>query len=169
MAFAMNRKLVEREWIVPKLTEYAKLAKRLDPKNDALEYATVLYGGLCLRHRGRSGGDFVYTNLSAMGEFLITMRVLYSDQYVNAKVKRDAAIIKSALKDLSDARDARLFPLGNNRVRSGLIDLKDSDKKWLQRTRVPGIFEHHKTATLKLLDEVEKAVTEQSSVLAALF
>jgi hypothetical protein len=168
MAFAMNRKLLEREWILPKLTEFADLSKRLNPKTRALEYIVTLFGGVSLRHRGRSDGEFIFTNVSAMGYFLLAVRDLYPEQYQQNSVGRNTAVIKSALKDLVEAGDSRLFSIGANRVRSGQFKIHDADNTWLQKTRVPSYFEDHKTATMKVLSEVREAVSDQSNALAEL-
>jgi NACHT domain len=168
MAFSMNRKLLEREWILPRLKEFAALVAGLDPKVDALKYATTLFGGLSLQHRGRSGGDFAYTNVSSLGYFLLAVRDLYHDRYATSGKKKDASIIKTALNELAETRDPRLFALGKNRVRSGQFQLNESDRKWLQRTRVPAILESHRTVTVKLMDEVQRAVAEQSWALTEL-
>jgi hypothetical protein len=84
------------------------------------------------------------------------------------KGKKDASIVRGALNDLAEARDPRLFAIGKNRVRSGQFQLQESDRKWLQKTRVPDILENHRLVTLKLLDEVQKAVADQSWALAEL-
>ena len=101
MAFAMNRKLLEREWILPRLTEFAERAEQLNPKTNALEYGVTLFGGVSLRHRGRSDGEFIYTNVSPMGFFLLAVRDLYPDHY-QSSVGRNTAVIKSVLKNLAE-------------------------------------------------------------------
>lgn len=163
MAFAMNRKLVEREWILPRLKEFETLAANLDPKANPLGYADALFGGLTLRHRGRSDGDFIYTRISQMGFFLLALRAMYQDYNTSILVpgSGDSTLIKATLKRLSDAGDQRIIHDGAGRVRSGLFDLGDADLPWVKKTSIPRFYEGHKRATLRLLEEIKTAVNDQ--------
>jgi hypothetical protein len=168
MAFSMNRKLLEREWILPRLNEFAELSRQLNPKAKALEYGVNAFGGVSLRHRGRTEEEFIFTDVSPMGYFLLAVRDLYPEHYQSSHVGKNTTVVRSALKGLADAGDPRISSTGTNRIRSGQIRLQPSDNIWLQKTRVPAFFEQHKLTTMKILSEVKEAVANQSNALAGL-
>jgi NACHT domain len=171
MAFSMNRALLEREWILPKLTKFREMSKGVDPKTNPVRYANELFGGLCLLNRGKSGGDFVYKSPSADGYVWLAINELYADRYrASGSVRRqkDSAVIRDALQALADAGDQRISSVGR-RIKSGSIELTEGDNAWLLKTRVPGYFERHKNATLRLLEELKKSAADQKSALEQLF
>jgi len=166
MAFAMNRTLIEREWIIPKLKEYAALANSINPRATPIEYANKIFGGLSLQHRGRTGGEFIYRNISPLGTALLMVHRLYGEIYapIERSLGKDNTIIKKALDAMANDGDNRITTMGSNRVRSGEILLTENDA-WLRKTRVPIYFDAHKAVTLKLLAELELAAVEQQTTI----
>jgi hypothetical protein len=169
MAFAMNRKLLERDWILPKLMEFREMSKDIDPKINPIGYVNKLFGGLSLRHVGKGSGDFIFPSPSPQGFVWLEIRDLYPEKFRSpSRRKRDTSVIKDALQALADAGDQRLSSRGG-RVKSGIIELNEADNVWILKTRVPSYFEWYKNVSLKLLAEVTKAVSEQKSALQQMF
>jgi hypothetical protein len=166
MAFAMNRTLLEREWIIPKLTEFREMSKGIDPKLNPVGFANALFGGVSLHNRGSSGGDFVYDKPSPHRYVWLAIRDLYEEKYrpTRKRPRRDSAVIKDSLRSLANSGDPRISSSGR-RIKSGMVGLNESDNDWLLKTRVPGIFERYKETTLRLLEEIEGAVSSQKSAL----
>lgn len=171
MSFAMNRTLLEREWILPKLVQFREKSKNLNPKANPVGYANELFGGLSLHNRGRSDGEFVYQNPSSDGYVWLAIIDLYAEKYrasATSRRKKDSAVIKQALRALAAAGDPRISATGD-RIKSGVIELNETDNAWLIKTRVPAYFDRYKATTLKLLDELQKSAAEQKSALQQLF
>lgn len=168
MAFAMNKTLIEREWIIPKLTEFAEIAASLNPKSDPISYVDAVFGGLQLNNRGKSEGNFIYSSLTPLGDAMLIVRRLYQGQYAPYSTKNDTRTIRKALKAMADADDPRISKTAGDRIRSGTIKLLSADT-WVTKTGLPALFDNHRTTTLRLLNDIKTAASDHEAALASLF
>jgi hypothetical protein len=164
MAFAMNKRLIEREWIIPKLLEFQAIAAKFSPKKEPIAYADAVFGGLMLTHRGKSGGTFTYAAITPLGLAILLIQRLYGSRFAGYPDKNDPKVIKSALKAMAEADDVRLSKTPGDRIRSGGISLTSSDT-WVARSGIPSYFDAQRTVSLKLLQEINAAAADQNSAL----
>lgn len=170
MAFAMNKTLIEREWIIPKLVEFEQVAKALNPKSDPIAYADAVFGGITLANRGKTDGSFIYSSLTPLGDAMLMVRRLYDRHYAPysaSNASNDAKAIKNALKAMAEADDPRISKTAGDRIRSGTIGLLPIDA-WVTKTALPSHFENHRITSLRLLRDIQGAVESQKSALAGL-
>jgi hypothetical protein len=166
MVFSMNRALIEREWIIPKLTQFEKMAKVLNPRKNPIGYTNAVFGGLLLNHRGKSGGGtFSYANPSPLGSAMLSIRRLYGSRYTDYIPAKDTSVTKSAVKTMADSDDPRFSKTAGDRIRSGDVLLVESDNTWVIKSGIPAFFENHKTISLVLLKELRAAAADQQSAL----
>jgi hypothetical protein len=164
MAFAMNRTLIEREWVIPKLIEFEKIAKDLNPRKAPIAYGDAVFGGLMVNHRGKSGGSFSYKNLSPMGVAMLLIQRLYESRYPKYPANKDSTVIKRAVEAMAGANDLRISKTPGDRIRSGAINLVESDT-WIMKSVVPAYFENQRATSLQLLKEITRAAADQKSAL----
>jgi len=179
MAFAMNRNLLEREWIRPKLREFMTLASDLDSEKDPVGYVKVLFGSLALETRGPFAGQFFYVELLPQAYVWFAIFDLYEDKqkelenWTNKQLKQDKLVTERAIMDLISRGDTR-FPPGENVVRfkrrraSVRIIVNGNDNSWILKTRIPRYFGRHTKAFRDLLNLIEQNVKSERDILGAL-
>lgn len=176
MAFAMNRSLLEREWIIPRLTEFMHLSSQVDPDLSPIEYVERIFGPLDLWYRNGVPGEFAYSHISSLGSVLSVIADLYGDEFAATnkwtarQVNSDKKKIKVALEGMESGGDPRVIAniKRGNRKQSGTIRINKSDENWLRTTRIPGYFSRHKKVVAKLLRSIESDISNQRSFLVSL-
>jgi hypothetical protein len=177
MAFAMNRNLIEREWIIPKLHLFIQESSEIDPVKDPIGYVRKMFGQLSLEIRNGRPVDFIYSETLPQAFVWFAIMTLYRDEYfaplhkwANRQIKTDASVISSALENLKRADDPRLAVVGSpsRRRLPRSIPIKPTDGSWVLQTRVPAYFSRHREIVQKMLKNIEKDENTQRDILNAL-
>lgn len=164
MAFAMNRRLIEREWIIPKLKEFRDVAENVNPKTDLVAYANQVFGGLQVHHQGRSKPQYIYRGLTPFGQIMLLIARLYPQRFPLYDDSKDAAPFKAALAAMVKTKDPRISATPTDKIRAGSFELAAGDA-WVTKTGLTAYFVGQKVGALALLTELEGAASEQVSVL----
>jgi hypothetical protein len=180
MAFDMNQNLLEREWIIPKLRDFRKLADITKIDDDPIGYVIAVFGQLSLSLSGPNKLEFIYEELTPNGYVWLVLVDLYSRHFRDCNVwadkqrKRDADVITNALENMmrrNDPRLKRVSKLDARTVRAnGLyrIDLNASDNGWIAKTRVPEYERRIQEIFKKMLGELETGAEAQGKMLQQL-
>jgi hypothetical protein len=173
MAFDMNRNLLEREWVLPKLREIESRIKDIDAERDTLKYVHTLFGKFSLRLRGSNRLSFLYHDMHPVGLVAFCIVELYEQYFrelqnwVAGQKVKDKEFVQNVVNELTRSGDSRLLNVKKGRVIE--LQIRQEDADWLARTRTSKYFKRHKEVITKLLKDVESNVNEQKSVLDLLF
>jgi predicted NACHT family NTPase len=162
MAFDMNRALLEREWILPKLTQISALASGIDIENDLVGYVNECFGGLVVHLRGATKGEFFFVpEMKPLGFVWLAIRRFYWSVFKEnnlatiRRAKKEKASIVKRLGDLKKEGDPRFQ--GKN-TQTGSLLLDRSDNEWLKSTRLYPHLKIDRELTRRLLGQVKEAV-----------
>jgi hypothetical protein len=163
MAFDMNRALLEREWILPKLRQICSSAERLDLDANLMAYIEEFFGGATVHLRGPTKAEFYYlSEMNPLGHVWTTIRRLYWQHYhdnnvsADRRAKRERASINKKLVEMKKSGDHRFQ---GNSARIGRLRLDSSDNEWLKETRMHSFHKNDRDLTRRLMLEVESRVS----------
>jgi hypothetical protein len=139
MAFDMNRPLLEREWISPKLRQISELANGLDLDGDLVGYVQQVYGGLVVHVRGTTKTQFYFSEMNPLGYVWLAIKRLYPQHFVEnhataaRRFKKERPVIAARLNQIKKSGDGRF---GGKLIRTGSLTLEKVDNDWLKATRI---------------------------------
>jgi predicted NACHT family NTPase len=114
MAFDMNRPLLEREWILPKLNQICEFADRLDLDGDLMRYVTELYGGMVVHLRGQTRTQFFHVSqMTPLGHVAFAIKRLYPSSFTEVhamtarRFKKERSMISAKLNEIKKSGDPR--------------------------------------------------------------
>jgi hypothetical protein len=193
MAFAMNRHLIEREWIVPKLCEFIKAESQLDLQDNIINYVQALFGKFSLQVKGGKAEEFFYDFLQPNAAAWTSVSRLYEshfdglNRWLRSQRAGDSRILQEELKALRQKGDPRVLDLesqgprvaqteqvavgrrkSTSKVPVYRIALDASDDVWVKKTRVPEYFRRYANAMKSLLGQVQADDKSQRDILGAL-
>ena len=82
MAFDMNRPLIERDWVLPRMRELVKEIRDLDVRTHPVEFSEIVYGKLRILDF-EDGATVVIDTLSNRASFVFTIHHLYGEHITN--------------------------------------------------------------------------------------
>jgi hypothetical protein len=180
MAFAMNRHLLEREWIVPRLQEFKDAASQLDIDKDLVGYSTILFGPLALQINSGKPGGFLHQELPRRASVWFAIFDLYEsrfaslNQWIGRQQKLEASTIQAAYNELKAKSDSRITSQEGKlpaRARNHFyysIVLSSKDNSWTKNTRLNEYFKRQKKVAVSLLGDIEQDVKRQKDILESL-
>jgi hypothetical protein len=169
MALDINRDLIEREWVLPRLRTLVQVAKKYDGSKP-ISFATEAIGTFHIQ-RAKSGSAF-RNSLTLTNDkhfrFPLVLQRLYSkpfegvfetirghdfinDDDVVTRLNESKRVGK---KGVRSARDKNI---------EGALNLKASDDQWISNTDIGVHFERFRVAILAVAEEVEKSVRDAES------
>jgi hypothetical protein len=162
MAFDMNRPLLEREWILPKLKQICELSDRLDLDGDLIGYVTEFYGGIVVHARGPTRTQFYYvSDMNSLGHVAMTIKRLYPDKFLEIyattarRFRKEKPMISARLNEMKKLGESRF---GGKAARTGSIPLRSEDSEWLKETRIYPYLKAEREIMHQLLGQVSSAV-----------
>jgi len=182
MALAMNANLIERDWVIPRLQEFALRAAKLDCEAAPIEYVKTLYGGLALEiYRGRPR-SFWYTGTHTLGHVFLAMNNLYESEFrqlvswTGKQVNQDQPVIMRELTKLAQQGDSRVIVAKNGTIRLkgaeqnfNRLAIVQTDNAWVAKTRIPEFFSRQREVMGKILKKAEERQKKQQNILDAMF
>jgi hypothetical protein len=174
MAFAMNKNLLEREWVIPKLKLFLEKGVGIDPEVEPLRYVETVFGPLELRYRRNIPDIFSYREVSPMVSVAAVLMDIYTTEFESTvkwnarETKRDVQRIGKVLEKMRADGDSRIEVIPGKRASISLLPIEKSDGWWLKDTRIPGYFSRQRRVFQKLLHSIEKDVKNQQDVLISL-
>ncbi len=180
MAFAMNRHLLEREWIVPRLREFKEISSKLTFEKDLCGSICALFGPLGLQVNGKKVGEFYYQEIPPQAAVWLAIMALYHEHFaqlfkwLTKQQQIEAPRIQEAYLALKAKSDARItteegkVPPGREKRHSYRMILNSNDNEWLKKTRIGEYFTRHQKAMFDLLSIIETDVKNQKDILSSL-
>jgi hypothetical protein len=182
MAFDMNRTLIERDWISPKLSELVPKLESLDPKNNLIEISQLIYGEVQLRVEGsRSALEYTIVRASPWTPFVSTLLKLYPGHFsslngiFSTRIKEDQLVISDELMRREEDRMAtrtvgsKKTEVQDGQLRFGEIVLVPSDGGWVKRTSFGELLERECQALQELKSIVEASISQKEAMVGELF
>ena len=178
MAFDMNRTLIEREWILPRLRDLTGKLKLLDPEKNVIAFGEITYGQLRIRVDGpRSLLEYRVMKPSDWAPFISALRNLYQshfalpDDFFLSRAKEDRLAINEELRRRAQESGRRLpevFHLVDT-VRFGEVVLSLSDHEWVKNTSFGEMLtlQYYRLVNLEFV--VETSVSQTESMVDKLF
>ncbi|MGY2849695.1 hypothetical protein ACVIHH_005630 [Bradyrhizobium sp. USDA 4518] len=168
MAVDINRPLIERAWVLPRLREMMPALRKFDAKHP-ISFATEVIGDFGLSVMGNEKGkEHTVLNLgdSRMHSFPLMMERLYPVQFkgVFDALENEDSIPGEEIGRRIEARDREANNISNreakraSRVRG--LPLSPEDDEWLASTNVGKHFELFRKALLAVARHVEKSVND---------
>jgi hypothetical protein len=162
MTFDMNRPLIEREWILPRINDLSRQIRKVRTYDNIIGLAKSMGMGLMLGYR--SGEWEVYfvidesDRIKNHGYFTATLLRLYQDllakKFVVNLGKEDQSVINTQLK---------------NQKTSSYVTLKSNDQQWLRHTSLAESVPRVRDALLDLAAIVKGSVSQQEKLVGVLF
>jgi hypothetical protein len=180
MAFAMNRHLLEREWILPRLREYKQAMSKLDMDKDTIGYITSLLGPIALQIVGGSAGEFFHHEMLPHATVWFAIADLYEEKFrplyrwLNKQRRTEAPRIQQAYQELKNKSDPRItseegrVSSSQRKRHSYMILLSSDDNRWIAQTRLGDYFKRRQAIMEELLLSIEEDVQRQNDVLESL-
>jgi NACHT domain len=169
MAFDMNQRLIEREWILPHLRHVVSRIKRINPATHPIKYVSVFYnevGFSCTN----ANYSFKFIDPNGLGYFKIALGQLYPDLYL---MKGTTSVSKRESADLVNSIMVRFGQKGDARLRSGAklweFALKSPDGEWVRRTWLPAAATEEREALLRLHARLAKSAATLDRLEGKLF
>jgi hypothetical protein len=183
MAFDMNRNLIEKSWVIPKLRELNAKIDKIDLETDMFDYLECLYGRLRLVFGPPHGVSiFMKTDRAPNAHLLFTLYDLYSSNFGTMRSrfrrerKADVPIVERAIRGLISEGDIRFKEVpeltlrSKRRVRTDSeIPFEREDTLWFRETSHFMYFVNQKKALKKLLSELEQSSAKREAILGKLF
>jgi hypothetical protein len=177
MAFAMNRQLLEREWIIPKVEGLIQSTSKLDIDSKPVQYIETMFGTFSLQIEAGKATGFFYEEMNSNGFVWNAITNLYEpkfkeiNKWAYSEQKKDTPSIDKILESLRLRGDRRIQ--SNKGKRKGArssynVIINESDNKWLIKTRVPRYFKGHLKITRDLLKEIKNEMESQKDILKGL-
>jgi hypothetical protein len=163
MAFDMNRPLIEREWILPRISNLERRIKGVNPDDNLVAFLRVL--GIHLFH---SQGEKEYSAFLQSGApyfFVSQLEKCYKGQL--------NSLMGIFLLDDNDRHE--LGKHGKSVIRAGksgertIKELQTTDHEWLKETTLAQKVPDLRNALLGLAAEVRVSVSQQKRLAGALF
>jgi hypothetical protein len=180
MAFAMNRHLLEREWILPRLHEFIVAASGLDVEKDTIGYITSLFGPFTLRVMAGKAGEFYYQEPLPNASVWLAISDLYKERFiplfrwVEKQRRNEVHRVQQAYEELKGKGDRRIV-IAEGRIsarqrkrQSYSIVLTSADNKWVSQTRIKDYFKRQRNVIEGLIVSIEEDVKRQNDVLESL-
>jgi hypothetical protein len=165
MAFDINRPLIERIWVLPRMQNLVAIAQKYDSKRP-ISFATEVIGDFSLSNI--KDGQLLRPVLGLRKErsrFLMLIARLYPEQFkgvfepLNHDNLVDPEEVRSRLR--SSRRSAKAGKNGSNRGHGPrILSLTAKDNEWIAKTNVGKHFERFRTAILAVGRHVEKSVRD---------
>lgn len=178
MAFAMNRHLLEREWLLPKLNEFLAIADASFSKEKLVDYISMQFGDVNLYVRSTVLG-FVYGELRPAAHVWFAIIDLYPnlfaklEEWESRAVRADQSKLLKLFDELVSTSSGKglKFRGGdqNSRVVPISILLKSGDNERLAKTHLPEYFQRQIKIMRELKKKIEEDVSQQKKILEALF
>lgn len=181
LAFDMNRRALERMWVIPKLEKFIELGAEVNVEKHPVQYISQVVGKFRLQFVAGKPTDFFYDTLHLNGHIWLTVMRLYHRSFeplynwMEKQKKDDAHRIESALVTLRNQGDERVKNIpsrskikrGESRVSYNLL-IQESDNDWICQTRIPRYFKDMYEIAEKLLKEINDADASQRDILISL-
>jgi hypothetical protein len=167
MAFDMNRDLVEREWVLPRITDLAGRLEYLDPVGDIGRYVEFILGRsvMILDSRGETSAIFTRPPLVRV------LRKLYNEIF-KSEFSSDSEI-SVGLHSFPKEEHIKIPDNFRIQARIGanytILNLDEYTGKWLMDTSCSSFVKNEIDELLKLKHIVETSVTEQKRLGSWLF
>lgn len=181
MSFDINRMLIQREWILPKIKEIAEAVTRTDIDKDILDYLSIFFKTV----RFSWGGDMIRFSVDEatdLGAARSCILQLYGDHFKGntrpkPSKKAEQEIFRSIYLNLEESKDERL---SSPRQRSSKISkartpsrlslvLKKEDHDLIKRTWILNYTKQEKQLFIELKSIIEEAVGQQEAIVDSLF
>jgi hypothetical protein len=168
MAFDMNRPLVERDWVLPKIKELMVELHEASRSSNIVLQMNVLYGDIIFGDFKDLDGNYYINNLSTWANFVMCLQRIYGQEFPPEPSpsefaddrKRDTEIINKALR---------------KRGVEGKIDfskgkpVRSDDQPWFRETSFGRHSEKLISKVSLLAEKIEQSVEEQRTIAGDLF
>jgi hypothetical protein len=144
MAFDMNRPLIVREWILPRITDLTRQIKRADAKNGLARLAESMNLKLLAQ-----GTTVAFLIIKPEFSFILTLGRLYNDRSLYVALNNEHFEI--LLKPTGDA------------------SLQEPDLEWLMQTTIPKSLWQLRDALLSLSAKIGASVSQEKKLVGSLF
>jgi predicted NACHT family NTPase len=166
MAFDMNRPLLERQWILPKLQQICERAEQLDLQRDLIGYAEQLFGGLGVYIGGSLRTQFYYpSEMTPNGHTWLAIKRLYPNHFadmhatVNRRLNKERVLISKKISEMKRSGDSRF---GRKIGRTGFLLLNRTDNGWLLKTRIHQYLKDDRKLMRQLTTLVAQSVSQKA-------
>lgn len=176
MSHEMNKNLVEREWVLPKLKELTDTLNSYDLRTDFYGYLQTLYKDISIRWDSKSHNVYVEDS-TMLGNVRFAFMKLYPDIYgkLRKKVPQDKKSytdqIGRIVQELAEAGDERIIEEknGKKKIKKKIrFNISEKDNSWLPRTWIFNFATEENAALTQLRTELERTATAGDDILGLL-
>lgn len=164
MAFDMNRSLIEREWILPKIRDLAEALEGLDPETNMVQCLDLVCGKIVFGYDGEGDPSCVVVKLQEEGPWFVEIiEKLYNADFSGVLFWHDEL---GMVKDEFVRRG-----MSGPRTSDGFqhIELTDADYELVKGTSLFKILRRNIDSLMQIKSEVEASVSEQKRLSGVLF
>jgi predicted NACHT family NTPase len=158
MAFDMNKPLIEREWILPRIKDLSRKITRSDFKDNIVALANAMNLNINVDLDQSQKKLVMYLKVTPGFAFMQTLKRLYDDNLYEYDLhnQNDLEIVGGEL----DRRRA---------VDGSMLELRTTDHEWVMQTTLAQYIQKVRDALLGIRVKVEASVSEQKKLEGVLF
>jgi len=157
MVFDMNRPLIEREWILPRINDLGRQTRKVKFKDNIVDLANSIGLNLMVRPAKERTLYFLIDEVNHYSYFVHTLETLYKD-VLGAKI----------FMDLTEED----LPIVMAQLEQGKISnltVTSKDHEWLRHTSLAESVPRARDAVLDLAAMVKASVSQQEKLAGVLF
>ena len=164
MAFDMNRSLIEREWILPKIRDLAEALEGLDPETNMVQCLDLVCGKIVLGYDGEGDPTCVVVKVQEEGPWFVEIiGKLYNVDFPTVTFWYDEL---GMVKD-EFVRRGMYGPRTSDGFQH--IELTDADYELVKGTSLFKTLRRNIDSLMQIKSEVQASVSEQKRLSGVLF
>jgi hypothetical protein len=183
LTFSINRRLVEREWVVPMLQRLLDSPGATGAPSHPTQFLDECIGGIFM-NTDSSGGADITIYFGPNGTRLLGIATLYASRFpgitslaAETKPPSDREHANAAYVNMVRERDPRIFGTSSANVRfskqgrptgSRMIGLTSADNNWLAGTSIPNRIAQFLDAARDIVAYVKTDAQSQEDILKTL-